>query len=80
MLKGWEQKDQALEKLFEFPGFKKTMLFVNAVAAEATRQKHHPEMIVNFKTCLIRITTHDAGNTITEKDYKLAEAIDQISL
>ena len=75
----WEKiEDTKLRRTFEFKGFLKTMSFVNAVAWEANRIMHHPDMEVSFNKCVINITTHDAGNTLTEKDYQLAQAIDQL--
>ena len=70
--------DKKLFRKFEFKGFLKTMSFVNAVAWEANRQMHHPDMEVTFNTCTINITTHDEGNVLTEKDYKLAKSIDSL--
>ena len=75
---GWEVKNNHLEKTFEFKTFLKTMSFVNAVAWVANAQNHHPEMIINFNKCTIRTTTHDANNTVTEKDYLLAKAIENL--
>lgn len=75
----WEKiEDKKLRRVFEFKGFLKTMSFVNAVAWEANRIMHHPDMEVGFNKCVINITTHDAGNTLTDKDYQLAQAIDQL--
>ncbi|MEE2671699.1 MAG: 4a-hydroxytetrahydrobiopterin dehydratase [Bdellovibrionota bacterium] len=67
-----------LRRVFEFKGFLKTMSFVNAVAWEANTIMHHPDMEVSFNKCVINITTHDSGNTLTEKDYDLAKRIDQL--
>lgn len=75
----WNVVDgKILKKTFEFKGFLKTMSFVNAVAWEANRHMHHPDMEVSFSKCTINITTHDAGNTLTEKDFTLAKAIDSL--
>lgn len=75
----WEKiEDKKLRRVFEFKGFLKTMSFVNAVAWAANKQMHHPDMEVTFNTCTINITTHDEGNTLTEKDFKLASAIDEL--
>ena len=77
--KEWEViKNTKLKRTFEFKGFLKTMSFVNAVAWEANRVMHHPDMEVSFNKCVINITTHDAGNTLTDKDYQLANAIDSL--
>jgi len=75
----WKKiEDRKLTRKFEFKGFLKTMSFVNAVAWEANRLMHHPDMEVSFSSCTINITTHDEGNTLTEKDYSLALAIDKL--
>lgn len=71
-------EDKKLSRCFEFKGFLKTMSFVNAVAWEANRLMHHPDMQVSFNRCVVDITTHDAGNKLTEKDYQLAQAIDAL--
>lgn len=70
--------NKKLTRTFEFKGFLKTMSFVNAVAWEANKQMHHPDMEVSFSRCTINITTHDEGNVLTEKDYKLAKSIDSL--
>tara|TARA_Y100000031_G_C8025056_1_gene294456 strand:+ start:180 stop:455 length:276 start_codon:yes stop_codon:yes gene_type:complete len=75
----WEVIEESkLKRVFEFKGFLKTMSFVNAVAWEANTVMHHPDMEVSFNKCVINITTHDSGNTLTEKDFELAKRIDQL--
>jgi 4a-hydroxytetrahydrobiopterin dehydratase len=74
----WNNSGSKLSRKFEFKGFLKTMSFVNAVAWEANRLMHHPDMEVTFNSCTINITTHDEGNTLTDKDFGLAQAIDQL--
>jgi 4a-hydroxytetrahydrobiopterin dehydratase len=75
---GWEIEDGILRKAFEFKGFLKTMSFVNAVAWQANKIMHHPDMQVSFSCCVINITTHDEGNILTGKDFELARSIDQL--
>ena len=72
----WIIHENSLERCFEFKTYTKTMSFVNAVAWIANKKNHHPDMHVSFSKCTIQITTHDAGNKLTEKDYDLARAID----
>lgn len=79
LAQGWNIiEGKKLQKKFEYKGFLKTMSFVNAVAWEANRLMHHPDMEVTFNTCTINITTHDEGNTLTDKDFSLARAIDNL--
>lgn len=74
----WQKQNNHLEKTFTFKNYKEVMVFVNKVADTANQQNHHPQMIVDFKQVVIRMTTHDAGNTVTEKDHQLASAIDSL--
>lgn len=75
----WSVEDgRALKRIFTFKGFLKTMSFVNAVAWEANTVMHHPDMQVSFNKCVLNITTHDSGNTLTEKDFELAKRIDKL--
>ena len=78
-LDGWSyiQEDKLICKEFKFKGFMKTMSFVNAVAWEANRHMHHPDMEVGFNRALIQFTTHDAGG-VSENDFKVAKAIDAL--
>ena len=74
----WNEVDNHLEKNFKFKNYTEVMKFVNEVAGLANSLNHHPQMVVDYNKVLIRVTTHDAANTITEKDKKLSEAIDQL--
>lgn len=76
---GWVIENQTqLRKEFNFKSYLKTISFVNAIAWEANAQNHHPDLEVSFGKCVVKITTHDNGNTLSEKDFLLAKAIDRI--
>ena len=45
------------------------------VAIIAEKMNHHPTWSNTYNKVEIRLSTHDAGNTITDKDRKLAESI-----
>lgn len=78
---GWEViTGNKLKKTFEFKGFLKTMSFVNAVAWEANRIMHHPDMEISFNKCVINLTTHDDGNKLSTKDFTLAKNIDSLQV
>ena len=71
----WEERDNALHATFEFKDFVEAFGFMTAVAMLAEKHNHHPEWSNVWNKVNIKLTTHDAGNTITEKDRKLAQAI-----
>ena len=74
----WEEKNNFLCRIFEFADFKEAFGFMTRVAFLAEEMNHHPNWSNVFNKVTIELTTHDAGNTITEKDRNLAAAIDRI--
>ncbi|GAB3650440.1 hypothetical protein GCM10028791_17670 [Echinicola sediminis] len=74
----WKEEDNKLKKTFKFSDFTEAFAFMCRVAFLAEAHGHHPNWSNVYNTVEIELTTHDAGNTVTEKDRKLAEAIDKI--
>ncbi|WP_299818283.1 4a-hydroxytetrahydrobiopterin dehydratase [uncultured Pontibacter sp.] len=74
----WKEEDNKLKRTLTFKDFKQAMAFMNQVAEVAEEMDHHPWWSNVYNTIEVELTTHDAGNTITEKDYKLADKIDQL--
>ncbi len=74
----WKENDNKLTKTFEFKDFQEAFAFMTRVAFLAEKHNHHPNWSNVYNKVEIALTTHDAGNTVTEKDRKLSEAIDKI--
>ena len=74
----WQDKDGALYRLFEFKDFQQAFAFMTAVAEVADAQNHHPRWQNEYNKVEIWLSTHSAGNKVTDKDRKLAGAIDNI--
>ena len=74
----WKEENDALHATFTFDDFKSAFAFMTEVAFYAEVQNHHPNWSNVYNTVNISLSTHDAGNIITEKDHKLAEAIDKV--
>jgi 4a-hydroxytetrahydrobiopterin dehydratase len=68
-----------LKRDFQFADFQEAFAFMTRVAFLAEQHQHHPNWSNVYNTVSIHLTTHDAGNTVTEKDTQLAEAIDKIA-
>lgn len=75
----WTEKDNKLTKTFEFKDFIEAFGFMAKVAIEAEKMNHHPNWSNVYNQVSFELTTHDAGNTVTEKDRKLAEIIDKLA-
>ena len=74
----WEEKDGKLYRRFEFKGFKEAFEFMSKVAAVAERMNHHPTWTNTYNKVEIWLSTHSAGDTITDKDKALAKEIDKV--
>ncbi len=76
-LDGWEYVDGAIETSFEFKNFKEAFSVMTRIAFECESQNHHPDWSNVYNSLHIRLNTHDAEG-VTEKDFKLAKAIEAI--
>jgi 4a-hydroxytetrahydrobiopterin dehydratase len=74
----WQVKDKALYREFIFKDFKQAFMFMQAVAPAAEEQNHHPCWQNKYNRVEIWLSTHEAGDSVTDKDRKLADAIDKI--
>ena len=72
----WVETQGALEAEFTFGSFRAAMAFLNQVADLAESQNHHPEIFNAYSHVKLRLTTHDEGSIVTDKDWQLARAID----
>ncbi|WP_212000477.1 4a-hydroxytetrahydrobiopterin dehydratase [Chitinophaga sp. HK235] len=74
----WAKKDNQLYRAFIFKDFREAFAFMTKVALVAEKMDHHPYWINIYNTVEIYLSTHDAGNVVTEKDQNMAKAIDQL--
>lgn len=76
----WTETNDQLHRIFKFADFKQAFAFMTEVAFVAEAAGHHPDWSNVYNTVKIALTTHDAGNTVTEKDHNLARKIDEVYL
>jgi 4a-hydroxytetrahydrobiopterin dehydratase len=74
----WKEENNRLKRTFTFKNFSEAFAFMTRVALLAEKMDHHPDWSNVWNKVEITLTTHDAGNTVTEKDRKLAASIDQL--
>jgi len=79
-LKGWSEASgrDAISKKFVFADFNQAFGFMTRAALVAEKMDHHPEWFNVYKIVEVTLSTHDAGG-LTERDIKLAEAMDKIA-
>ncbi len=74
----WQIINNSLSKQFNFLSFKQAIQFIVKVAEYAEFVNHHPKIENTHTKVILSLTTHDAKNTVTDKDYELARLIDTI--
>jgi 4a-hydroxytetrahydrobiopterin dehydratase len=74
----WKTTNQSLEKTFEFATFEEAMQFMQDATPFISQTDHHPTWSNTYNRVQVTITTHDAGNQVTEKDYTLANYLDEL--
>ena len=77
-LNGWIFENDCLKRNFEFSNFRDAMSFLVRISFEADQRDHHPEIFNCYNRVSLSLNTHDAGGKVTEKDFSLASAIDNI--
>jgi 4a-hydroxytetrahydrobiopterin dehydratase len=74
----WIEKDNVLKAEFQFSDFISAFAFMTKVALLAEKMDHHPFWTNVYNKVTIELSTHDAGDIVTEKDHKLAREIDKL--
>jgi 4a-hydroxytetrahydrobiopterin dehydratase len=74
----WRQEKGEIVREATFPDFVEAMDFVNAVAEEAERAGHHPDIDIRYNKVRLALVSHDAGG-LTPRDFDLAASIEALS-
>lgn len=77
-LQGWTREGDAISKTFRLASYAAGLAFASAVGTIADHFDHHPDLYIGWKQVRVSFTTHDAGNKLSHKDFKLAQAVDQL--
>lgn len=82
-LPGWERSveggREAIAKTFRLGDFRGAVAFLVRVAFEAEALDHHPEVENVYDRVVLRLTTHDAGDRVTETDLALARRVEAVA-
>ena len=76
---GWklDESGKEIRRSFEFKNFHETMAFVNALAWIAHHEDHHPDLLVGYRRCVVRFSTH-ALDGLSENDFICAAKVDAL--
>lgn len=74
----WTEENNSLKRTFTFKDFSEAFAFMTRVALLAEKQDHHPYWVNVWNRVEITLNTHSQGSIVTDKDRKLAAAIDKL--
>jgi len=74
---GWTEAHNSLVKVYVFDDFVQAVAFMSSAAPLIEAMNHHPEWTNVYNRVTVRLTTHDAGHTVTDLDRQLALALDR---
>jgi 4a-hydroxytetrahydrobiopterin dehydratase len=75
----WKEENNCLKRTFKFKDFTEAFGFMTKVAIIAEKMNHHPTWTNTYNTVSFELSTHDAKNTVTALDKKLAALIDELA-
>ena len=78
-LTGWTFADDKISREYRFASFTEAMGFITEMAFACELANHHPELFNVYNRVNIDLTTHDAGNKVTQKDIDLAIKLEEIA-
>jgi 4a-hydroxytetrahydrobiopterin dehydratase len=76
---GWTIVEGWLTRRYATEGWPTTLMLVNAIGYIAEAADHHPDLSVAWSSVTVRLQTHSADG-ITEKDFELAQKIEEVAL
>lgn len=74
----WKEENNKLYRKFTFKDFSEAFAFMTRVAMIAEKMNHHPEWKNVWNTVEMWLSTHDAGDVVTEKDRKLSQLVNEL--
>jgi 4a-hydroxytetrahydrobiopterin dehydratase len=76
---GWTQADNALTRTIQRADFVEALALVLEIGKLAEAANHHPDIDIRYRTVHLSLSTHDAGHTVTAKDFALAQEINDLN-
>jgi 4a-hydroxytetrahydrobiopterin dehydratase len=76
---GWERDGGMISKTYQLDTYMTGLAFAAAVGTVCEGLGHHPDLYIGWKKVKVSFTTHDAGNALTEKDFKAAAAVEALN-
>jgi 4a-hydroxytetrahydrobiopterin dehydratase len=77
--RGWTQEGNALTRAIRRADFVEALALAVEIGRLAEAANHHPDIDIRYRTVHLGLSTHDAGHTVTDKDFALAQEINDLN-
>jgi 4a-hydroxytetrahydrobiopterin dehydratase len=77
-MKNFTELNNKLYAKIIFKDFVEAFAFISKLAIVSEKANHHATIHNTYNVVELYLSTHDAGNTITKKDWDLAEQIEAL--
>lgn len=74
---GWAVQGRHIERTYAFSTYSEGVAFALAVAQDAERHDHHPELTLRYRDVTVSYWTHDRGG-VTALDLQAAARADAL--
>lgn len=73
----WYLENGWIRRKYKTSGWKGTLMVINTVGHLAEAAFHHPDLTASYAFVIVKLTNH-AAKGITDKDFELAQKIEQV--
>ncbi|MET9379435.1 4a-hydroxytetrahydrobiopterin dehydratase [Streptomyces sp. NPDC003035] len=78
-LPGWTLDDDRITRTYRLGDHFAATAMVVHVARIQQELDHHSDLTLGYNTVAVSVSTHSAGNAVTEKDFELATRVETIA-
>jgi 4a-hydroxytetrahydrobiopterin dehydratase len=78
-LPDWKRDGGAIAAAYAFASFRDALALIVRIGFEAEELNHHPEIVNVYNRVSFKLSTHDAGDAVTERDIVLATRISALA-
>ncbi len=75
----WRVGKDALVRQFRFADFPTAVRFMSAAVQDIEAMQHHPTWTNTYDKVDVRLSTHDADDSVTELDVRLARILQALA-
>ncbi|MEU9717492.1 4a-hydroxytetrahydrobiopterin dehydratase [Streptomyces sp. NPDC047976] len=78
-LPGWTFDDDRIERTYRVATHRAASALVSHICVVQDELNHHSELTLGYNTVRLSVNSHDAGGVVTEKDFELAERVENLA-